>query len=370
MSVRGWSNPNSTTNLPIITGISNNKSIITLTNIVAIIGNNFKPYSKIKFGNYFPDTLFVNSEHIDFYIPLVALPGQYTIQVFNGSSSSNVINYMIDNSVNFWSLDFINNKLTNNNNNDLLINGKTEIVGDTKLIGNLNFDSGIFKKYSINNVYKIKFNNETTQTTAYNALPAGTYNNATIEVNQNGQISSISNETNAIIDQYGIYTPATNYFGRDDGFAFNRTINDKYPIGYTFSTIIPQTITIIDYSSNITSDEQVPIGVWSVHAYWSVSVNTISNKTLYDASSSQRLCMNTNAPDYIRHPVTNDSYYMGTINPIPTGCELALLSVLYTTTIIVTKEVTPSFLCEFKCSSLGSPSFLPAKLFVTYTKIA
>ena len=103
---RGWSNPNSDYYLPIISSLSAYSSPVGITALIVIFGQNFKQFSAIKFGIYTPITYFVSSEQISFYVSDTYLPGIYPVQVFNDSSSSNVINYTIDAAlVGYWTGD-------------------------------------------------------------------------------------------------------------------------------------------------------------------------------------------------------------------------------------------------------------------------
>jgi len=131
--MRGWSNPNRAV-APTITGLSTNKSQATLLTIVAIVGSNFRPYSSIRFGGFTPDIIFINSDHIEFYVPtIISKPATYTVQVFNGSNGSNIVNYQVDDALNYWILDSEVNKLKIN---DKSING-LEINGDLSFTGQI-----------------------------------------------------------------------------------------------------------------------------------------------------------------------------------------------------------------------------------------
>ena len=147
--MRGWTNPNSTISSPTITSLSSDKSPATLEIIVAIIGTNFRPYSIIKFGKYTPQSIFINSELIEFYVPLYVDKGQYPVQIYNGTVGSNIFTFNVDNAVNFWSLD--NHNQIYNNSNGLLIKGTTDIMGD------LHVENGtIFGTVSSTSDYRIK----------------------------------------------------------------------------------------------------------------------------------------------------------------------------------------------------------------------
>jgi len=131
--MRGWTNPNATITSPTITALSSDKSPATLETIVAIIGTNFRPYSIIKFGKYTPQSIFINSELIEFYIPLYVDKGQYPVQIYNGTVGSNIFTFYVDDAVNFWGLD--NHNQIYNNSNGLRINGNTDITGNLTVIG-------------------------------------------------------------------------------------------------------------------------------------------------------------------------------------------------------------------------------------------
>ncbi len=143
--MRGWSNPNSAV-APTITGLSTNISHATLLTIVAIVGTNFRPYSSIRFGTYKPDLIFVNSEHIEFYVPLIVTkPATYTVQVFNGNNGSNVVTYDIDDALNYWILN--NSKqIYNSNDNGLLIKGITNVEDNMNCYKNLSVQETITGK--------------------------------------------------------------------------------------------------------------------------------------------------------------------------------------------------------------------------------
>jgi hypothetical protein len=131
--MQGWSNPNTGISQPTITELSTNKSHATLLTIVAVLGTNFRPYSTIRFGGYSPDIIFINSEHIEFYVPqIVTTPSTFTVQVFNATVGSNIVNYSLDTAINFWILNTEINKLKNYNSN-----GGLEITGDLSVSGNI-----------------------------------------------------------------------------------------------------------------------------------------------------------------------------------------------------------------------------------------
>ena len=148
--MKGWSNPSATISSPMIIGLSSDKSPASLETIVAIIGTNFRPYSIIKFGKYAPQPIFINSELIEFYVPLSVGKGQYPVQIYNGTMGSNIVTFQVDDAVNFWGLDNFNQIYNNNNNNGL------RITGDTDIKGNLNVEGTIYGSMQNLSDYRIK----------------------------------------------------------------------------------------------------------------------------------------------------------------------------------------------------------------------
>jgi hypothetical protein len=152
--MRGWTNPNATIFSPTITALSSDKSPATLETIVAIIGTNFRPYSIIKFGKYTPQSIFINSELIEFYVPLYADRGQNPVQIYNGTVGSNIFTFQVDDAVNFWGLDIHNQIYNNNNNNGLLIKGTTDIMGNLNIVNGITTysSSSTFSDYRIKEI--------------------------------------------------------------------------------------------------------------------------------------------------------------------------------------------------------------------------
>jgi hypothetical protein len=99
----GWAPP-SNLFTPQITSLSSYYSPAATNSLVVIFGNNFYSYSVVNFSSYRPTFYFINSNQIEFYVPSGLISGTYTIQVFNGSIGSNIVNYTIDNSSGYWLL--------------------------------------------------------------------------------------------------------------------------------------------------------------------------------------------------------------------------------------------------------------------------
>ena len=116
---QGWTNPSNLYFGPRIISLSSFYSPAGATSLVTINGANFYSYSSISFGTYLPTVFFVNSNILQFYVPTSLNAGTYAIQVFNGSFSSNIVNYTLDNSSGYWILQ-ANNTIMNTNSNGIV----------------------------------------------------------------------------------------------------------------------------------------------------------------------------------------------------------------------------------------------------------
>ncbi len=152
--MQGWSNPITGISKPTITELTSSKSTSTLLTIIAVLGNNFRPYSAIKFGSYSPDIIFINSEHIEFYVPSTATSGAFTVQIYNANIGSNIVNYTVDSALNFWSLDTFGNILYNNTGDKIDLKANVTITGNLKLKGALN-DLFFNGSSDLNNIKKL-----------------------------------------------------------------------------------------------------------------------------------------------------------------------------------------------------------------------
>lgn len=111
----GWSNPSLISVKPTITSLSGYFSPAGATTIVVLYGTNFRNFSRIQFGSFNPTNIFITSNQIEFYVPISALPGTYPIQVFNDTTSSNVVMYTLDNASGYWYLDLATQRILNTN---------------------------------------------------------------------------------------------------------------------------------------------------------------------------------------------------------------------------------------------------------------
>ena len=153
---RGWTNPATSSTNPVITSLSSTSSISGSTTIVAIIGSGFTIYSQVHFGTYTPDSWFINSGQINFYVPIGANPATYSIQIFNNpTKSSNIVNYIVDNSIGFWNS--TGNSISNSNTGGINITGTTNITGATNITGNLTVTGFVSaNNYLTTSDYRIK----------------------------------------------------------------------------------------------------------------------------------------------------------------------------------------------------------------------
>ena len=101
---QGWTNPSNNLFGPQIYSLSSLYSPAGSTSLVSISGANFYCYSIITFGTYNPTVYFINSNLLQFYVPINLNSGTYPVQVFNASIPSNIVNYTIDNSSGYWLL--------------------------------------------------------------------------------------------------------------------------------------------------------------------------------------------------------------------------------------------------------------------------
>ena len=188
--MQGWSNPITGISQPTITNLTSSKSTNTLLTIIAVLGNNFRPYSSVKFGSYSPDLIFINSEHIEFYIPSTATSGTFTVQIYNATIGSNIVTYQVDSALNFWSLDTFGNRLYNNSGDKIHLKSDVTITGNLTLKGAFN-DLFFNGSSDINNIKKVT-NSESTNKDDVNIL------DYTYTVDNLKPVKYINNQTNNI----------------------------------------------------------------------------------------------------------------------------------------------------------------------------
>lgn len=129
---------------PFISGLSTTSSILGATTIVTIFGENFRNYSTVYFGTTLINNVtYFSSGQLSFYVPAIATVGTYPIQVFNESLASNIVEFIIDNSVGFWNQDPATGAITNNNatgginiNGQLTVNNPVTLNYQPSLITN------------------------------------------------------------------------------------------------------------------------------------------------------------------------------------------------------------------------------------------
>ena len=93
-SCKGWIPPGP--NNPTITSLSGYYSPAGATVLLSVFGTNYKPYSVVKFGTFYPTTYFISTQQLEIYVPTSIVAGTYPVQVFNDGIGSNVVNYTLD----------------------------------------------------------------------------------------------------------------------------------------------------------------------------------------------------------------------------------------------------------------------------------
>ena len=93
-SCKGWAPPGP--NNPTITSLSGYFSPAGATVLLSVFGTNYKPYSVVKFGTFYPTTYFISTQQLEMYVPTSIVAGTYPVQVFNDGVGSNVVNYTLD----------------------------------------------------------------------------------------------------------------------------------------------------------------------------------------------------------------------------------------------------------------------------------
>jgi hypothetical protein len=132
---KGWVNPSSLSYAPQINSLSGYYSPAGSTTLVSINGSNFYSYSKIAFGTFNPTVYFINSNIIQFYVPNTLSSGTFPVQVFNGTTGSNSVNYTIDNASGYWLIN-ANSTITNTNttvNNSNTMNHYAKVMAEYQI---------------------------------------------------------------------------------------------------------------------------------------------------------------------------------------------------------------------------------------------
>jgi len=146
---QGWSNPSSSFFTPIITNLTSYYCPAGYNNLITIFGENFYSYSSVSFGTYQPTTYFINSNQIQFYVPITLGPGVYPVQVFNGAIPSNILEYTLDNSSGYWLLGG-NGQISNTNSNGVQLIGNV-IISGTPGVTYLQFPDGTIQTTAATN---------------------------------------------------------------------------------------------------------------------------------------------------------------------------------------------------------------------------
>lgn len=117
---QGWVNPSGLFYTPQILSLSGYQSPAGSNTLVSVNGNNFYSFCSISFGTYNPTVYFINSNIVQFYVPSTLSSGTFTVQLFNGSIGSNMVNYTIDNASGYWLLNS-NSNISNTNTGGTII---------------------------------------------------------------------------------------------------------------------------------------------------------------------------------------------------------------------------------------------------------
>lgn len=81
--------------VPVIDSLSGYVNKLKGATIITIFGGNFRDYSIVYFGTVVATSVFINSEHLQIFIPQNYNSGIYSIQVINDQYNSNVVDYTL-----------------------------------------------------------------------------------------------------------------------------------------------------------------------------------------------------------------------------------------------------------------------------------
>ena len=219
---QGWVPPNNLYS-PTISYLSSIYSPAGSTTLVAIFGTNFKLYSTITFGTYNPTMIFISSQQIDFYVPSSALPGNYSVQVFNNTTGSNVVTYTIYNTPGLWYQNPTNsNIISNSNTNGLIVNGPIKI-------------NSIKNNTGFTNIGYLLFNDAkpSSSTSSSQTISWPKYSGATITSNTTGILITGNLTVTGTIN--GTVIPPSDYRIKDviEPLNSSYTVDNLKPIKYT-----------------------------------------------------------------------------------------------------------------------------------------
>jgi microcystin-dependent protein len=271
---QGWTNPSTVFYGPVILSLSSYFSPAGSTNLVTIYGENFYSYSTVLFATYNPSVYFISSNTLQFYVPASLYPGIYPLQVYNGSTGSNIVTYTLDNSSGYWILN-PNNSITNTN------------TGGLELAGPIQFPDG------------------TIQNTAYNPLigEIKLYGGLTLPPDYlwcNGSTLNIT-------DFPELFSVISNKYGGDGITTFNLpNLQQKFPIGSSNTSNMDIVYKNPDGSTNTLvtgGNQQMTTNQLGTHTHnfnntttinsgnyiESIGVNNANNTTVTTAPTGQRV---------------------------------------------------------------------------------
>lgn len=93
-SCKGWTPPGPI--IPTITSLSGYYSPAGATVLLSVFGTNYRPFSVVSFGTFYPTTYFISTQQLQIYVPTSIIAGTYPVQVFNDGIGSNIVTYTLD----------------------------------------------------------------------------------------------------------------------------------------------------------------------------------------------------------------------------------------------------------------------------------
>lgn len=81
--------------IPVIYSLSGYFNRLKGVTIITIFGESFRDYSIVYFGPVVATSVFINSQHIQIFIPQNYNPDIYRVQVINDQYKSNVVDYTL-----------------------------------------------------------------------------------------------------------------------------------------------------------------------------------------------------------------------------------------------------------------------------------
>ena len=93
-SCKGWTPPGPI--IPTITSLSGYYSPAGATVLLSVFGTNYRPFSVVSFGTFYPTTYFISTQQLQIYVPTSIIAGTYPVQLFTDGIGSNIVTYTLD----------------------------------------------------------------------------------------------------------------------------------------------------------------------------------------------------------------------------------------------------------------------------------